>query len=393
MKICLINNLYKPFNRGGADKIVENIAEGFKNAGHTVFSITTKPNNQPTPKTNEENIYYLNSFYYNLNKIPLFFRLFWHLSDMFSIKKCWAVKKILIKEKPDIVITHNLKGVGFLLPRAIKKLKIKHIHYLHDIQLIHPSGLIMYGEEKKIESEPAKIYSWLCKKLFNSPEIVISPSKWLLDLYEQKKFFPESKKIILSNPIFLSPEKKAEIRRPGEINKFLYVGEIEKQKGILMLVEAFSVFARKAKKNDELAIIGKGALLDEIKQISQTEKNIKILGWQNNNAVKEYMAEASVLIVPSLCYENSPTVIYEAALAGLPVIASDIGGIPELIEKFGGLLFEPGNHRDLLEKIETIQKNPELINKFRIQSHEEIKSYGVEEYLKKLLTIISPNNY
>ena len=147
MKICLINNLYKPYNRGGAERIVELIAAGLQGARHEVFLITTKPiGRKQKAESRKQKVYYINALYYNLNKLPKILRLFWHLCDMFDIGSYFKVKAILKKEKPDVVMTHNLKGVGYLIPSVIKNLGIKHIHTLHDIQLLHPSGLMMHGK-------------------------------------------------------------------------------------------------------------------------------------------------------------------------------------------------------------------------------------------------------
>ena len=101
------------------------------------------------------------------------------------------VKKILREEKSDLVLTHNLMGIGFLIPRTIRKLKIKNIHTLHDVQLAVPRGLIICGQEKNWEQKTffRKFYELLCRRLFNSPDVVVSPSKWLLDFYDTKRIF------------------------------------------------------------------------------------------------------------------------------------------------------------------------------------------------------------
>lgn len=347
MKICLINNLYKPYNRGGAEKIVELNAQKLIKKGNNVFIISTKPKKiKQTAENNQQKIYYLNGLYYNINKIPLFLRLFWHFWDMFNFVNYWRVKKILKKEKPDLVITHNLKGIGFLIPLAIRKLRIKHIHTLHDIQLLHPSGLMLLGQEKKINSFFANFYSKINKFLFATPHTIISPSKWLIDLHAKKKFFKNSK-IKIKRPEL----KKINLFKKIYIN-FLYIGQIENHKGIIFLVNAF----QKINSNKyKLTIVGDGSKSQILKNKIKNNKNINYLGKKNSSQVKKLMCKNDCLIVPSICYENAPTVIFEANNVSLPVIASNIGGIPELVSK--DFLFTPGNADDLIKKINWLNSN------------------------------------
>ena len=407
MKICLINNLYKPFNRGGAETVVELMAEGLNRVGYQVFIITTKPilSKQLEVKphdSSQQKIYYISSFYYNLNKLPKFLRIFWHVIDMLDLGSYWQVKSILKKEKPDVVITHNLKGVGYLIPLAIKQLKIKHCHYLHDIQLIHPSGLMIYGREEKINSWLAKIYQAFCSRLFDSPEVVLSPSRWLLNFHEQKKFFPLSKKVVLANPTSPypllpesydgvkirrgSPEGRGEAdeeeRGDSEVFRFLFVGQIERHKGILFLIQAFN---QVKEKNCELLIVGTGSLLDKAQKLARENNKIKFLGWKN---IDEMWHLADCLIVPSLCYENSPTTIIKAMTFGLPIIAAKIGGIPELLTVNAGILFEPADKKDLIDKIYWALNNKSELRKISIAGKEKAKQFNTDTFIKKLVELI-----
>ncbi len=94
------------------------------------------------------------------------------------------------------------------------------------------------------------------------------------------------------------------------------------------------------------------------------------------------MANIDVLLVPSIWLENAPLVIQEAFLSKTPVIASRIGGIPELVtDGINGLLLNPGDIKDLKEKIEYIIRNPEVIKKFK-ESIPEVKS--IEENAKEM---------
>jgi len=379
MKICLINNLFGTYSRGGAERIVEKIENGLKEKGHSVFVISTSPKKDEI----QGNIYFLKSCFNNLDKIPFVFRFFYHIWDGFNFINYFKIKTILKKENPDIVMTHNLKGIGFLIPSLINKLGTKHIHTIHDITLLHPSGLMFYKKEGIINTLHAKIYQFLNKALFKSPEVVVSPSKWLIDLHLKKGFFPKSNKKIIPNFFIENKFKKenSKFQIPNSKYKFLYVGQIEGHKGVDVLVKAFGVALEHALEHAlELTIIGSGSRINKIKELAQGKEEIKILGRVENKEILQFIKDFDYLVVPSICYENSPTVIYEAIKADLLVIASKIGGIPELIEKYGGLMFEPGNSDDLAQKIINATQNYKNLKK-------ESKNINLikTDYIEKLL--------
>jgi len=382
MKICLINNLYKPFNRGGAEKVTETIANGLKRAGHEVFIITTKPYFKKNPPAGGQTIYYLNSLYYDLRGFPKFFRFFWHVWDMFDLINYFKIKRILKRETCGAVITNNLAGLGHLTGRAIKKLKIKHLHIAHDIQLIHPSGLIYYGQEEIVNSLAAGNYAGLSGWLFNSPQIVIFPSRWLMDIHLEKIFFVKSKRIILPNPVenFLSRTATS-----GGRFRFLYIGQLEEHKGVLLLIEAF----RKINLAAELIIAGAGSLDKEVRAAAGRDGRIKFLGRVSEAEVDKLLTEADCLVYPSLVYENCPNVIQRALAAGLPVIAADLGGAGELLGKNAGLMFKPADGEDLAEKLAWAADKKDRLRDFVSFGREKAALYGVDNYLKELEKLIT----
>ena len=264
-------------------------------------------------------------------------------------------------------------------------MKIKQIHTLHDIQLLHPSGLMIWQKENILSTAWAKIYQAIMRFLFVSPEIVISPSQWLLDEHVQRGFFQNSKTAVLSN-CFTQEIKVDESKIKNSNSKFcfLYVGQVEAHKGVEFLVAVFLKFLGNHPQA-ELSIAGPGSLIDMVKKAAGGRKEIKILGRKNESEVEELMLSADCLVVPSLCYETSPTVIYEAASVRLPVLASGIGGIPELIAAVGGVLFEPGNGDDLAKKMEEIMIFPEKTEQIRAREG----LYRKADYISELVSLAS----
>ena len=385
MKICIINNLYKPYIKGGAERIVENIIEGLQSQGHDVFLITTRPYFGKSKERCETKVYYIKSFYYHLSKMPKILRLFWHIINIFDFVSYFKIRHILAREKPNLVMTHNLEGLGFLISKAIKAKKIKHLHTLHDMQLLHPSGLMILGQERLFDRWHSKIYQKINKHLFSTVDVVISPSKWLLEEHNQRNFFKNAKKIVAPNPIKYENDKKNNINL-DEVD-ILYVGQIGEYKGVFKLVNTFLKLKEKNEGKININIIGFGEEEKKLTSKIRRENSVKFLGSKTKKEVEEYMTRADFLVVPSLCYENSPTVIYEAASLGLPVIASRIGGITELVHNLGGILFKAGDEKNLEKKIIWAIKNPQEIKKIGERSKKKIFKYNQSDYIDLITKI------
>ena len=94
------------------------------------------------------------------------------------------------------------------------------------------------------------------------------------------------------------------------------------------------------------------------------------------------------LIVPSMCYENSPAVIYEALSMGLPVMAADIGGVPELIiEGKNGWIFTAGNFDELNKKIISLYKQRDKIKLMSENCRRSVAKYNIDNYTEKILEL------
>ncbi|MBU1126376.1 glycosyltransferase [Patescibacteria group bacterium] len=395
MKIGIVTNLYPPYVRGGAEHVVVRTVEALTEMEQEVFVVSTQPRNVAgfglsiDERTMERiyrffpmNLYYiLRDHYY-----PWIIRFFWHSIDTFLFNGAWMLNRIMAREEPDIMITHNLKGMGFAIPRVIAKKKIPHVHVVHDLQLIYPSGLIFFGKEKlSLVIRPFYwLYQIICKYKFGSPDVVIFPSTYLKNEYISRGFFPRSDVIVMPNP---APRFTDVSRTEHNDNKLrlLFVGQLEHHKGIDFLLEAI-----KDQPDIQLIIAGEGTLIKKVKKYADENDRIVYLGYIAVDQLVNCFALSDALIVPSLCYENSPTVIYESFKAGVPVLASDIGGVGELVENGkNGFLFTPGDKADLLRVIDELRCKkdkfvPEEIKK-TIAPY-ELAVYG-EALLKKLFAV------
>ena len=153
---------------------------------------------------------------------------------------------------------------------------------------------------------------------------------------------------IAVKPNFIYPDPGMSENRG---NYMLFVGRLSKEKGVRMMLEAWRLSDHTGQR-PVLRIAGDGPLAQEVRNAAATIPGVEWLGPLRRDQVMEQMKGAATLIFPSIWYEGLPLTILEAFATGLPVIASDLGSMPELIDAGRtGLLFRPGSAADLAEKV------------------------------------------
>ena len=165
-------------------------------------------------------------------------------------------------------------------------------------------------------------------------------------------------------------------RGEGEGDYALFVGRLAEEKGVRFLAEAWQNLS-----GIPLIVAGKGPL-DSI----EWPANVVAVGHQSREQIFSLMRGARVLIFPSLWYECSPMTIIEALACGLPVIASDIGSIPEYVTHLSsGLLFQPGDVKDLVQKVLWAFEHPEGLRGMRLAARREYEQKYTPERNYKIL--------
>ena len=162
----------------------------------------------------------------------------------------------------------------------------------------------------------------------------------------------------------------------------LYVGRLSPEKGLHVLVAAL-----RALPHLTLNVIGTGPQLPLLRGNSQ----IRLLGQQDSESVLRKMCESAFLVMPSIGYEQFPRTLVEAFACGLPVIASRLGPLAELVEDGQtGLLFEPGSTRDLAEKIGFAASKPSVMREMGRNARAEYEAkYTPQRNYQQLMEIYS----
>jgi glycosyltransferase involved in cell wall biosynthesis len=159
----------------------------------------------------------------------------------------------------------------------------------------------------------------------------------------------------------------------------LFAGRLSEEKGIRTLAAAWHRLPR-----IPLVVAGEGPLAG-----ISWPAGVTCLGHVSRQEIFARMKDASALIFPSICYENAPLTILEAFSCGLPVIASDLGSIPELVTHGRtGLLFRAGDAEDLARQVEFAFKDPARLREMRDAARREyLTKYTAERNYDALLQI------
>ena len=373
MRILIAHSFYQ--QRGGEDAVVEAETSLLKQHGHSVELYGRN-----------------NSDVSLIPSLPLAGQTLW------SKKTTLDISKLIQHFKPDVIHVHNtLPLISPSIYWAAARAHIPVVQTLHNFRLHCPQA--MYLRNGKLCEDCSGKIPWR-SVLHNcyresKPQTAVLASMltfhrvigtWqnkvtryiALNEFCRQKFIAgglNAEKIVIK-PNFVEAQKVTNDLREG----FLFVGRLSAEKGVATLIEA-----SKQLSHAKIDVVGTGseaALLEIV-------TGINALGSLPSEAVYEKMRQSQALILPSVWYENFPRTLVEAFACGLPVIASRIGALAELVEDgVTGLLFEPGNADDLANKMRWAQQNPDKLQEMGYRArHVYEEKYTPEKNYHQLMTI------
>ena len=188
-----------------------------------------------------------------------------------------------------------------------------------------------------------------------------------------------------------SKRKNAEGRRyqadgAEGIIKIVFVGRLAKQKDPLLLLRAFNDLPPELKDKAQISIIGEGPKRKELEKFikeSRLEGKVKLLGGVPREEVFEVLEKSDIFVLISN-WEGFPRSILEAMSCGLPVIASDVGGVREAINEDCGILVKKGDRKEIKNALEKLIGNPSLIKEMGKRAEEKAKKeFSLDKMLRE----------
>ncbi|MDK2814625.1 MAG: hypothetical protein PWP18_538 [Thermoanaerobacter sp.] len=351
MRILFINVLYAPFIGGGAEITLKNLVEGIYNLGHEVkvLSFWDKDDKEevigviPVYRAKIPNVY----LPYGKIRQPFLKRRLWHIVDIYNP----ISKKIVLRQirdfKPDVISIHNTQGWSCSIWDAVSESNVPAIQVLHDLYLLCPTNMFKNNVICKKQCLTCKLMRLPYKLKSNKLKAVVGVSNFILDKYLSYGYFRDVpiKKVIYNSRKLSSVivERKTD---PRYIN-FGFIGTLAPNKGVEVLLRAY----HKVKKPHYKLFVAGAGKQDYEEYLKSKYKDDSII-FMGRVEPKDFFEKVDVTIVPSIWYENLPGVVYESFAFGIPVIGSNIGGIPEMIiNGVNGMLFDPYKEGDLEEKL------------------------------------------
>lgn len=400
MKVLLVNKFH--YMKGGSERYYFTLAETFKKLGHeVVFFAMHDAKNEPC----YQSPYFVSSGGIN-GGLKAKIKMAMHIS--YSKEAYNNMKALLKKEKPDLVVLNLVhKQITCSIIDAIKEYNpnLPIVWIMHDLICVCPSYTMLDGNgnicEKCLDGNfnhckqnkcihGSSLMSWLstyeAKQIkkhhwYDKVDLYVCPSKFYQKKLEESHF-SKSPIIHLPNPL----GDNVEYKRSENVKDYvLYFGRLSREKGVSTLIKAIK------KTNKHLIILGTGPIEEELKELvkkENLENQVELLGFKSGLELDNYIEQAKVVALPSEWYENGPYSAMEALAKGKPLIVSNLGGLPELVEdKKNGFIFEAGNVDDLADKIDSIYKlNEEKYSKLEENSLDKAKqSFNAKKYVENLL--------
>jgi glycosyltransferase involved in cell wall biosynthesis len=435
MKIALLTHHFLPHYTAGGEQYAYRVAQGLRRQGHTVEvvcieSITTG-SLTPTCKTDIYNDLVVHRLFFDIRQAPNQFEWSFRNPELGQ----W-VKNFLKHFKPDLVHINS----GYLLTGTVSEaafeLGLPTVLTLHDywflcprITLLRHDGKICeepvpvsrcvwcsisekrryHLPDKHLDSALGDIFVKLnqsptvtqllgvtsqfelmaerrtyLKQVFEKIDLVISPSQFLIQKMQAYGFKSRQMAYLpfgLENSPLLSPQP----RPPSRKLRIGYLGQFAPHKGVHLLLAAFQQL-KSHTAACELILHGKISSNSDYERkllkMAENDPDITFAGPYPNSKVGRVLSGLDILVVPSVWYENRPTVIVEALATQTPVIAARLGGMAELItHNENGLLFETGSVESLALQLRRLIDEPTLLSQLR----QEIQAVPtVEEEISRL---------
>lgn len=287
-----------------------------------------------------------------------------------------AIRYLLDEERIDVAhVVHTYHQLSPMFMRELARRGIPTLLSVHDYKLSCPSYRLLndntqqicticHDDSRRKFTAPARTRCWRgsraggvvlgleaaavsAMKPYNAASQVLVSNELMRQSAVAGGIVPDRIRIV---PNFWPTPERAGQRSPER--HALYVGRLVIEKGVDVLIRAAAL------SDVQVRVVGTGPLEEQLKQLAQDlSAPVDFVGERWGDEVQAEMLSATALVVPSIWHEVSPLVVYQAMGLGVPIIASKVGGIPDLLGANRGIMIGAGNVEQLAAKLRESTEN------------------------------------
>jgi glycosyltransferase involved in cell wall biosynthesis len=368
MKILQVNKFF--FLKGGAEKYFFELSKLLASKGHEVIPFAMEHQaNFATPYSR-----------YFVSRVELdgsgtvIEKLGAAARFVYSRESRKKLRALLGAVRPDVAHLHNIAHqISPSIIGVLKKSGVPVVQTLHDYKLACPAYLMLSGGKVCDACVSGNVCNVVLRKCvrgsflaslvslveasvhraartYSAVDSFLCPSRFLMGIMKRAGI-PERKLIHL--PLFLDAGSYAPSYAGSDY--FVYVGRLSEEKGVRHLIEA-----KHRVPSMRLVVAGEGSLLERLRELAPQDASVSFAGYLPGPELAQLWRNAAFTVVPSVCYENFPYAVLESFAYGKPVVASGIGGIPEMVrDGENGYLVEPGDTDRLADRMGRLAADPD----------------------------------
>ena len=379
-RVLLLSDSYTPHDRGGSDRIAELNAQGLRERGWDVTVFTSFPTGGSPAVAEESGIRVVRAFPLHFGPLERSATLD-HLAEMsLELWNPWmqrALEGAIADFRPDLLHAHYIPRVSFgAFTRA--GAGVPCVMTFHSYHYECPKGGLFRRRgvictEKPL---PCRGFRSIMTRTLEGVDRVIAISRFIeRGLLESG--VSRERIVWLPNGVPLPADEAA----PASASRLvLFVGRLEPNKGADVLVRAFRALDAP---DVRLRIVGDGSQMPHLRELAGDDSRIEFTGWLRRDEVARSYRECRFVVLPSVYHEGMNTVACEAAAVRRPVIVTNLGGNPDLVDPdVSGYVIEAGDPGVLTDRMRRLLNDDALTDSFGAAARRHIEAFSLERHLE-----------
>ena len=396
LRFCMVTTFYPPYNFGGDGIFVHRLSNELARSGHQVDVIHCRDAYRfmAGQDTNRGYDNHPNVTVHGLKSTFGFLSPLATQQTGFPLFKSASIRRVLDKGF-DVIHFHNISLLG---PKVLEYGKAVKLYTMHEYWLVCPTHVLFRFNRAPcmrpycfvctlIHKRPPQWwrYSGLLEAAAKHVDAFIAPSRFSKDKHQEMGLqapivhLPHFVPTLDELPPTSGPVKDEASEKPY----FLFVGRLEKLKGVQTLIPVFHNYPKA-----RLLIAGTGSYEPQLRHLADGSGNIRFLGYLSDHELQQLYRQAIALIVPSICFETFGQVIIEAFRQQTPALVRNLGAMPEMIEESGGgLVYD--TDAELVAAMDSLLIDASRRRELGLQGHQAyLRNWTTEVHLQHYFALI-----